>query len=104
MARSALTGTSTRAAERSGGFGATAHAAGIAATAIAATTDLTTARRGCLQEVRARNRCCMRVHVATCTAGGAAGCHRRYFPPQQGTLTCIDFPHVNNSDISADTK
>ena len=54
MARSALTGTSTRAAERSGGFGATANFPGIAAAAIATTADLTTACRGGLREVRAQ--------------------------------------------------
>ena len=52
MARSTLTGTSTRAAERSGSFSATAHATGVVAAAIAVTVDLTAARRSRFREVR----------------------------------------------------
>ena len=50
-ARSALTGTSTHAAGRGGGFGATADVPGVITAAIAATTGLSSGRHGRSREV-----------------------------------------------------
>ena len=47
-----LTGTSTRAAERTGGFSATTHISGVVPAAIAALADLSFDRRGLSSEVR----------------------------------------------------
>jgi hypothetical protein len=58
MARSPLAGTSTRAAERTGGFRATAPALGIVAGAVAATADLSVARRAHSREVSASRKKC----------------------------------------------
>ena len=69
IARSALAGTSTRSAERTGGFGATAYVLGVVAAATTATADLSAAHHGHSREVRAAlKKRCVPVCVATCTA------------------------------------
>ena len=79
-ARSALAGTSTRAAERAGGFGATAHVPGVVAVAIAATADLSAAHRGRFREVRrVRKKRCMCV----CAAAWPLRCRMPPPPPRR---------------------
>ena len=91
-ARSALTGTSTRAVERGGGFGATAYVSGIIAAAIAAIATFSAARLGRSREVSsaietARVCACVSMFAATVRLDAAAAAAA---PPGPRTLVAHD--------------